>query len=155
MILPLSGGLDSRTLAVALKRLNIHTKAYSYAFEGGHKETSYAQKIANTCDFDFSALTVRSGYLWKEISNLASMNKCYSEFTNPRQMAFLNEYKISLASKLLLDTDLSISEIAYKTGYQNLTFFHRQFNKFKQVSPAKYRKNHRLYFRQKVNPIKI
>lgn len=93
VILPLSGGLDSRTLVVALKRLNIPTKTYSYAFEGGHKETSYAQKIASACEFDFLALTVRSGYLWKEILNLASMNKCYSEFTNPRQMAFLNEYK--------------------------------------------------------------
>ena len=41
VILPLSGGLDSRTQAVALKHFGITTQAYSYAFDGGHDETFY------------------------------------------------------------------------------------------------------------------
>jgi len=52
---------------------------------------------------------------------------------------YVNEYKITLASKLLIETDLSVSEIGYNSGFNNLSFFHRQFNKFKQMSPKNYR----------------
>tara|TARA_R110002012_G_scaffold319389_2_gene539637 strand:+ start:20188 stop:21567 length:1380 start_codon:yes stop_codon:yes gene_type:complete len=93
VILPLSGGLDSRTQAVALSRLNVSTHAYSYAFTGGHDETRYAKKIAAICEFPFQAMQVPAGYLWKSIEQLAQINACYSEFTHPRQMAFIEEYK--------------------------------------------------------------
>jgi len=52
---------------------------------------------------------------------------------------YVNEYKITLASKLLIETDLSISEIGYSSGFNNLSFFHRQFNRFKHISPKNYR----------------
>lgn len=56
---------------------------------------------------------------------------------------FINEYKISMASKMLIATDLSTSEIGYKVGYNNLSFFNRQFQKFVNMSPSKYRKMYR------------
>lgn len=59
---------------------------------------------------------------------------------NTSFFSFLNEYKVSIASKMLIDTDLSVSEVGYKTGYNNLTFFHRQFQKHLGMSPSKYRK---------------
>src|SRR6056297_1001181 len=49
-------------------------------------------KIAQKCGFDFYPLTVRSGYLWNCIEELANINHCHSEFTHPRQMAFINKY---------------------------------------------------------------
>lgn len=52
---------------------------------------------------------------------------------------FLNEYKVALASKLLIETDLSISEIGYECGYNSISFFHRQFSRFMKMSPGKYR----------------
>nr|WP_321223017.1 asparagine synthase-related protein [uncultured Psychroserpens sp.] len=92
VILPLSGGLDSRTQAVALYQLGIPVKSYSYAFTGGHDETWYSKQIAKTCGFEFKELKVPNGYLWDVIENLADINQCYSEFTHPRQMAFKDAY---------------------------------------------------------------
>jgi hypothetical protein len=92
VILPLSGGLDSRTQAIALKHLGMDTHSYSYAFEGGHDETFYGKKIAARSDFLFEAFKVPKGYLWESIEQLAGFNGCYSEFTHPRQMAFINRY---------------------------------------------------------------
>lgn len=92
VILPLSGGLDSRTQAVALKRLGIQTHAFSYTFKGGHDETRYGAQIAKACGFPFQAFTVPKGYLWDSIEWLADLNGCYSEFTHPRQMAFIDHY---------------------------------------------------------------
>lgn len=79
-----------------------------------------------------------------DISNQVSMSndtfcRFFKKTFNKPFFTFLNEYKISLASKMLIDTDLSVSEVGYKVGYNNLTFFHRQFNKFMDISPSKYR----------------
>jgi asparagine synthetase B (glutamine-hydrolysing) len=38
VILPLSGGLDSRTQAAALKNIGANVNAYSYCFLNGHKK---------------------------------------------------------------------------------------------------------------------
>lgn len=92
VILPLSGGLDSRTQACALHYLKKDVVAYSYAFEGGHDETLYSKKIAKVCGFPFEAWRVPKGYLWNTIDDLARINGCYSEFTHPRQMAFVDKF---------------------------------------------------------------
>ncbi|WP_452231439.1 asparagine synthase-related protein [Lacinutrix sp. MEBiC02595] len=92
VILPLSGGLDSRTQAVALHHLNIPVQSYSYAFTGGHDETKYSKRIAATCDFAFQDFKIPNGYLWDVIKPLSEINNCYSEFTHPRQMAFKEDY---------------------------------------------------------------
>jgi len=52
---------------------------------------------------------------------------------------YLNEYKLTIACKLLIETNYSVSEIAYRSGYNNLSFFHRRFNRYKQMSPKTYR----------------
>lgn len=92
VILPLSGGLDSRTLAVALKYLNNDVNSYSYEFENGHEETFYGKKIAKICGFSFHKWKIDLGYLWNKIEQLAKINNCYAEFTHARQMAFIDEY---------------------------------------------------------------
>lgn len=91
VILPLSGGLDSRTQAAALKgKQNVFS--FSYEFPGGIPETRYGRDIARAMGFEFKAFTVTQGYLWDKIDQLAAINGCYAEFTHPRQMAFFEEY---------------------------------------------------------------
>lgn len=89
VILPLSGGLDSRTQAVALQRIGAEVSAYSYSFENGYPESAISQQIADVCGFDFESFTIGKGYLWRVIDDLAALNGCYSDFTSPRQMAVL------------------------------------------------------------------
>lgn len=91
VILPLSGGLDSRTQAAALKHLNKKVHSYSYEFENGHNETKYAEQIAKVCDFPFEKWIIPKGYLWKNIEEIALINQCYTEFTHPRQAAIMEK----------------------------------------------------------------
>jgi AraC-like DNA-binding protein len=74
--------------------------------------------------------------------NMSSDTFCrfFKKTFNTSFFTFLNEYKVSISSKMLIDTDLSVSEIGYNVGYNNLTFFHRQFKKHLGMSPSKYRK---------------
>ncbi|MCH8556134.1 MAG: asparagine synthetase B family protein, partial [Schleiferiaceae bacterium] len=45
-ILALSGGLDSRTLAVAMQNIGRQPYTYSYRFEGSFEETYYGREMA-------------------------------------------------------------------------------------------------------------
>ncbi|SRX55339.1 asparagine synthase-related protein [Aequorivita sp. CIP111184] len=93
VILPLSGGLDSRTQAVALAKLETPVTSYSYSFKGGFSESGIGKEIAKVCGFDFKKFTIESGYLWPKLEELASINQCYSDFTHPRQMAVVEEFE--------------------------------------------------------------
>lgn len=93
VILPLSGGLDSRSQALTLKNLPNKVQAFSYAFQGGYPEHHIAKQIAKVCGFDFEAFTIPKGYLWDSIEDVSHLLKGYSEFTHPRQMAVLSELK--------------------------------------------------------------
>ncbi|WP_230401575.1 asparagine synthase-related protein [Hanstruepera ponticola] len=93
VILPLSGGLDSRSQAMVLKDFDNPVHAYSYRFLNGYPEHHIAKKIADVCGFSFEAFQIPKGYLWHCIDDLAHINKCYSEFTHPRQMAVLPQLK--------------------------------------------------------------
>ncbi len=93
VLLPISGGLDSRTQAIAFSKLKNPVTAYSYSFKNGYPESSIAKKIAKIYDFEFKEFTIKPGYLWPKLQELADLNQCYSEFTHPRQMAVLEELK--------------------------------------------------------------
>ncbi len=92
IILPLSGGLDSRTQAAVLKG-NSNVFTYSYEFAGSFNETKYAIEISKREAYNFKAYTIPKSYLWDNIEQLATLNGCYSEFTHPRQMAIYDEFK--------------------------------------------------------------
>lgn len=93
VILPLSGGLDSRSQALIFKGLNNEVQAYSYAFKDGFPEHKISEKVAKVCGFQFQKFEIPKEYLWDCIEDLARINGCYSEFTHPRQMAVLDNLK--------------------------------------------------------------
>ena len=53
---------------------------------------------------------------------------------------YLNTIRIREAASLLLSSDLSISEIAEKCGYEDSNYFGDCFKKIKGISPREYRK---------------
>ncbi len=52
---------------------------------------------------------------------------------------YLQQLRIAEAQKLLLETDLGIAEIAFRVGYENLSYFNRSFKKLSAKSPSDYR----------------
>ncbi|MDE6034920.1 MAG: AraC family transcriptional regulator [Ruminococcus sp.] len=53
------------------------------------------------------------------------------------------EKRLQYACELLKNTDLSISEIAEKCGYETDSYFMRQFRQFRNCTPSEYRKKSR------------
>lgn len=68
-----------------------------------------------------------------------SFSRFFSKTMKKPFFTFLNEYRVSIASKLLIETDLQVIRVCYNSGYESLPFFYRQFKKFKAYSPQKFR----------------
>ncbi len=54
---------------------------------------------------------------------------------------YLNDYRLSIAERLLLTTDLSVLSIATEVGFNNLSYFNRLFKKQFDCTPLSYRKS--------------
>lgn len=58
-------------------------------------------------------------------------------------MAELNRLRLNAARRMLLDTDLPVTEICYKCGFRDLSCFFRNFRRGTGVTPLVFRKNGR------------
>ncbi|WP_298487883.1 AraC family transcriptional regulator [uncultured Maribacter sp.] len=77
-----------------------------------------------------------------EITHLTPNAFCryFKKHTRKTFKEYLNELRISNVCKFLQETDMSINEIAYSSGYNNLSHFIKMFKKFKNIQPNQYRK---------------
>ena len=55
--------------------------------------------------------------------------------------AYIKEYRMELAARLLLETDLNMAQISEQVGYQSQSKFTSAFKDRYQVLPKEYRKN--------------
>ena len=55
-------------------------------------------------------------------------------------MHYLTGVRIREAKRLLLETQMTISEVALAVGYSSASFFIRSFKKTEGISPSEYRK---------------
>lgn len=82
----------------------------------------------------------------QEIASIANMTKnafCkyFKNRTNKTYFNFLNEIRIENACKLIVvENEMSINEIAYSTGFNNISNFNRKFKEIKKMTPLSYRR---------------
>lgn len=95
--------------------------------------------------YDFVQANYSQKIILNEVSSLVNMgNEAFCRFfkksLNKSFFTFVNEYRINLACKLLIETNKQVSQIAYDCGYESLPFFYRQFQKFMNCSPLVFKK---------------
>ena len=79
----------------------------------------------------------------EEIAQCVDMSPKYfcrffKEMTHRTPMDHLNYYRIERACHQLLTSDLSITEIAYDSGFNDLSYFIKTFKRYKGTTPKKY-----------------
>lgn len=82
----------------------------------------------------------------EEVSNVASMttvsfNRFIKKRTGKTFVNYINDIRIGYAARWLAEKDLSISEIAFKSGFNNIANFNRSFKSNKKCTPSQYRDN--------------
>lgn len=67
------------------------------------------------------------------------LSRLFVKNMNMHLTSYVNIERIKLASTLLIDTDLSVKQIALKTGYRDVFYFCKVFKKYRLYTPSEYR----------------
>lgn len=76
--------------------------------------------------------------------SLIELNKLFVYYVEKNFKNFLNFVRINKSTKLLLKTDMQITDIAFEVGYNTVKTFNRNFLKFQKILPTEFRKNLKL-----------
>lgn len=83
-----------------------------------------------------------------DIANYVGINRSYlfkifksSKYMSPLQ--YLTNYRLNMAKQLLIESDLSITEILYSCGFKNPSSFYKHFKKNMNITPSQYRESFR------------
>lgn len=78
----------------------------------------------------------------KFATNRTTLNRRFNESCGMSAMAYLNTVRVEVAASLLRNTELSIAEIAERTGFADESYFSKTFKRKQGASPVAYRKSY-------------
>lgn len=104
-------------------------------------QLTYAEKAESYIETNYSyPITVEDIASYVGISR-SHLFRSFQNYMNRSPKEYLTEYRIKQACRLLRETDLSVSAIAYSVGFENNLYFSKAFRKQKGESPSEYRKS--------------
>lgn len=114
--------------------------ADGYAFEVENTDNDRINVI-----YDYVQNNFQRAIPLKEIAGVANMTvpsfcRYFKRISGKKFTRFVNEIRIVHACKLLTEKQLSISEISYDSGFNNISHFNRLFKEITTKSPFEYRK---------------
>jgi AraC-like DNA-binding protein len=101
-----------------------------------------AERIDRVCRFLNGRFT--EGVTLAEAASVAHLSipafsRMFRRTTGRTLVAYLNELRTGLACRELMETGRAVSDIAYDSGFNNLSNFNRRFRSLKGLSPREYR----------------
>lgn len=84
-------------------------------------------------DCSLSALAAHTGYHYVYLS------RCFKEYIGISFGEYVGRYRINEAKRLLTETNLSVLNIAYESGFNSLRSFNRAFKDELGMTPTEYR----------------
>lgn len=102
-------------------------------------EVNYGERIIRYLEEHFCEEIVFED-MAKEIGiSYSYMRKILYELTGKSLIEYINMLRIEKAKQILLETNLSMTQIAAEVGYYNVQSFNRFFRKFEGMSPSSYK----------------
>ncbi len=131
-----------------LKVLQILAETEEYEFLASANEIKdYDEKEGKRMNqiFQFTMKEYYRDITLEEVSGLANMTpnafcRYFKQRTRKTYVNFLNEIRIANACKLLGNKDLTVAQVCYQSGFNNLSHFNRNFKKIQGSSPSEYAK---------------
>jgi len=119
--------------------LNIDTYTFESDLKGGHKIDIVYSHISNNFkdEITLDDIAEKTGF------TVPSFCRFFKKATGKTFTKVLNEYRIVHATKLLTETNRTVTEICYDCGFNSFSYFNTQFNLITGKSALKYRKDKR------------
>lgn len=107
-----------------------------------NKQKEYIEKFNMT--FEYINENFMEEITLDTIANVAGFSKfhfsrLFKQFTDMSFYDYLNQRRIKETEKLLLDPNLSITEVAMRSGFSSISTFNRVFKYFKECTPTEFK----------------
>lgn len=139
-----SSGMDRLLLLLSTLHLLAGSKEYKTLStqESTHLSNEDSHRINKIYEFVMDHFT--EDISTEDVS--AVVNMCASAFcryfkkrTRKTFISFLNEIRVGQACKLLIEQENSITDVCFSSGFNNVSYFNRQFRSIKHMSPKEFR----------------
>ncbi|WP_228853211.1 AraC family transcriptional regulator [Aegicerativicinus sediminis] len=119
-----------------------------FAFETAPQDSNKIDKVFNYVNKNF-----KEPISLEEISDVVSMTvpafcRYFKKATGKTFTKLVNEYRVVHATKLLSESNMSITDICYECGFNNFSHFNNTFNEFTGKSASEYRNQIKLILQQ-------
>lgn len=124
--------------------LLIHRYHKEESLDAGTPATKHKHQLILDC-IDYLKSNYSSKITVDELSNYVFLSKSYlsslfKQVTGSNIVDYLKHIRIEHACRLLVETDLSITEILNNVGYSDYRFFNKSFKKITGMTANEYRK---------------
>jgi AraC-like DNA-binding protein len=108
----------------------------------GHNEKE-SRRLCNV--FDWMTSNIKKDITLSEAAQIAEMNenafsRFFSQRTRKTFSGYIKELRLQKAAKLLVENDMTITQVCYECGYNNISNFNRQFLNHYKMNPMTYKK---------------
>jgi AraC-like DNA-binding protein len=121
------------------------TAAYDYMTNKnyGYDHTQDEDRMRNIHQYIYEHFTEKITV--KDIAGVANMTETsFCRYFKTRTLKnftrFVNEIRISYACRLLSNTNYTVTAVCFESGFNELSYFTRQFKKIMKLSPQQYQK---------------
>jgi AraC family cel operon transcriptional repressor len=142
MLIPVYTTIDKKKAKIQAR--SVLTDALTYFLADDHDDT--VKKMPAWLDSLLLELQKKENFTsilnpLQALSNKSSghLNRIFKQYLHMTPTAYLNHLRLSYARNLILTTNMSIFEISYESGFDNLSHFYHLFKKSFGTSPGKMR----------------
>ncbi|GAA4314139.1 AraC family transcriptional regulator [Compostibacter hankyongensis] len=141
-------GTGSIVRLLEILDLLAHSRQYEYLNPDGYTNVFKESEAARmTRVYEYVISRFRQEISLKEVAALtcmtpSSFSRYFRTRANKSFSGFISELRIGYACKLLQESDHTIAQICYASGYPTLSNFNKQFRTLTGQSPSAYRKEY-------------
>ena len=66
--------------------------------------------------------------------------RLFKAITGHSVVDYLNDYRVRVSARLLLESELDIGEIAMQSGFNNISYYNKRFRQYMHQTPSEYRR---------------
>ncbi len=132
------GQLAVRAVRLLQRPIDSYQPTYEKESSGAERVATYVQRLQSTF---YSQKTLEDAAQATGVSR-RQFTELFRRITHQSWKEYLQKLRLAHARELLVQTDKSVVAVAFESGFEDLSHFHRVFKQAFDLSPLAYRKKH-------------
>lgn len=108
--------------------------------QSGHKRKNDIEQVASFIEEHYADPVTLGGMAKIFMTNPCALSRSFKRYMGVPPISYLNRVRIQAAKELIENSDLSLTQVCSRVGYESLTYFGRVFKEFTGVTPSQFRR---------------